>query len=168
MAPVRFGSKVFNCPVAVDGRPPRPLDRGDVDFLHSHHRVESALCFIAASRKRVGQHTRRDLPGNSPFVLAPPALALLPAIADDCFPVAVRLFLIFGRDLEREGLVMLEYGTAVEADTGNASDCEFDREHVTLLAGRIVTRCTVDGTHGTVGEGLGVEAGSSLGVLVVP
>ena len=28
---------------------PRRLDRGDVDFLHSHHRIETALCFIAAA-----------------------------------------------------------------------------------------------------------------------
>src|SRR4051812_31816496 len=42
---------------------PRRLDRGDVDFAHSHHRLESALCFIAAGRKRVAQHARRDLPG---------------------------------------------------------------------------------------------------------
>ena len=41
---------------------------------------------------------------GSPLVFAPPALALLPAITDDCVPVAVRLFLIFGRYLEREGL----------------------------------------------------------------
>src|SRR5258707_6481342 len=27
---------------------PRRLDRGDVDLLHAHHRIERALCFIAA------------------------------------------------------------------------------------------------------------------------
>src|SRR6185295_2784216 len=100
---------------------PRRLNRGDVDFLHFHHRIESALCFIAANRKRVGQYARRDLPGNSPFIFAPSALALLSAITDDGVPVAVRLFLIFGRDLKREGFVMLEYGTAVEAETVSAS-----------------------------------------------
>ena len=97
---------------------PCRLDSGDVDFLHFHHRIESALCFIATSPKRVGQHARRDLPGNSPLIFAPSALALLSAITDDGVPVAVRLFLIFGRDLKREGFVMLEYGTAVEAETG--------------------------------------------------
>src|SRR5262249_43488957 len=50
------------------------LDRGDVDFLHPHHRVESALCFIAAGCECVGQHARRDLPRNPPLVFAPPAL----------------------------------------------------------------------------------------------
>src|SRR5262245_38444607 len=78
---------------------PRRLDRGDVDFLHPYHRIESALCFIATIRNRVGQHTRRDLPGNSPLVFAPPALTFLPPVPDDCVPVAVRLFLIFGRNL---------------------------------------------------------------------
>jgi len=97
---------------------PCRLDSGDVDFRHFHHRIESALCFIATSPKRVGQHARRDLPGNSPLIFAPSALALLSAITDDGVPVAVRLFLIFGRDLKREDFVMFEYGTAVEAETG--------------------------------------------------
>jgi hypothetical protein len=92
----------------------RRLECGDVDFIHFHHRVERALCFIAPSSERIRQHARRDLPRNSPLVFTPPALALLAAITDDCVPVAVRLFLIFRRDLEREGFVVLEYGTAVE------------------------------------------------------
>src|SRR5262249_47635964 len=139
-----------------------------VDFLHFHHRSESALCFVAASRKRAGQHARRDLPGNSPLVFAPPALALLPAITDDCVPVAVRLLLIFGRDLEREGFVMLEHGTAVEAETGYAEDREFHRQHVARLSARIVAGRMVHGTDRAVGKGCSIEAGSSLGVLVVP
>src|SRR5262249_37681148 len=100
--------------------------------------------------------------------LAPAARALLAAITDDCVPIAVGLFLIVGGDLKRERFVMLERGTTVEAKTGYAGDGEFDRQNVTLLARRIVTGCTVDGTHRAVGKGLGVEAGSSLGVLLVP
>src|SRR6185312_4101995 len=46
----------------------RRLDRSDVYFLHGHHRIERALCFIAADRHRLGQHTRRDLPRNAPLV----------------------------------------------------------------------------------------------------
>src|SRR6516162_9412380 len=38
----------------------------------------------------------------------------------------------------------------------------------TSLAGRVVTGCTVDGAHNAVGKRLRVEAGGSLGVLVVP
>src|SRR5262249_43199661 len=126
------------------------------------------LGFIAAGRHRLGQHARRDLPGNAPLVFTPAARALLTTIADDGVPVAVGLLLIVGGDLERERFVMLERGTAIEAETGDAGDCELDCQHVALLARWVVAGCTVDCTHRAVGKGLGVEAGSSLGVLVVP
>src|SRR4029078_9207704 len=95
----------------------RGLDRGDVDLLHGHHRLERALGFIAAGCHRFGQHARRDLPRHAPFVLAPATRALLTAIADDGIPIAVGLGLILGGDHERKGLAMLELRTAVEADT---------------------------------------------------
>lgn len=41
---------------------------------------------------------------------------------------------------------MFELGTSVKADTRNASNGKFDRQYVALLAGRIVTGCTV-GRH---------------------
>src|SRR4030081_1460840 len=147
---------------------PRRFDRGDVDFLHAHHGIECALCFSAAVRQCLCQHARRDLPGDAPLVLAPAARTLLASIADNGVPVAVGLLLIIGGDLKRESFVMLERGTAVEADTGDAGDCEFNHQHVSLLAGWVVTGCTVDATHGAVGKGFGVEAGSSLCVLIVP
>src|SRR5229473_1474308 len=147
---------------------PRRFDRGDVDFLHAHHGIECALCFVAAGRQRLCQHARRDLPGDTPLVLAPAARTLLASIADNGVPVAVGLLLIIGGDLKRESLVMFERGTAVEAETWDAGDREFYRQHVALLAGWIATGRTVDGTHGAVGKGLCVEAGSSLCVLVVP
>src|SRR5258708_17728548 len=50
----------------------------------------------------------------------------------------------------------------------DAGDCEFDRQHIARLAGRVVTGCAVDRTHRAVGKGLCVEAGGSLGVLIVP
>src|SRR5678815_2612756 len=103
-----------------DVTPPRGLDGGDVDLLHRHHRLEGALRLIAAGRKRVGEHARGDLPGEAPAVLAPAALAFLAAIADDRVPVAVRLFLIVGRDLEGKGLAVLERGATIETDTGSA------------------------------------------------
>src|SRR6266566_7276679 len=96
---------------------PRGHDRGDVDLLHSHHRIKRPLCFIAAGRQRLGQHARRDLPGNAPLVLAPAARTLLATIADDGVPVAVGLGLIVGGDLERECFAVLDRGTAVEANT---------------------------------------------------
>src|SRR5258708_16177025 len=131
---------------------PRRFDRGDVDLLHAHHGIECALCFIAAGRQRLCQHARRDLPGDAPLVLAPAARTLLASIADNCVPVAVGLLLIIGGDLKRESLVMLERGTAVEADAGDAGDCEFHRQYVALLAGWVVTGCAVDATHGAVGK----------------
>src|SRR6266516_6872775 len=106
---------------------PRRLDRGDVYFLHTHHGIECALCFSAAGRHRLGQHARRDLPGDAPLVLAPAARALLASIADNGVPVAVGLLLIIGGDLKRESFIVLEHGTAVEAHTGDAGDSEFYR-----------------------------------------
>src|SRR5687767_3170132 len=112
---------------------PRRLDRGHVDFLHRHHRIKRALCFIAADCERLGQHARRDLPGDAPLVLAPTALTLLTAIVDDGVPVAIGLLLIVRGDLEREGFVVLEDGAAVEADAGYSGHGEFDRDNVALL-----------------------------------
>src|ERR1700681_8756 len=124
---------------------PRRLDYGDVDLRHAHHRVKRALCFIAAGRQRLGQHTRRDLPRHAPLVFAPAARALLAAIADDSVPIAVGLGLIVSGDLEREGFAMFERGTAVEGDTRDAGNFEFDCQHISLLAEWVVTGCTVDG-----------------------
>jgi hypothetical protein len=98
------------------------LDRGYVDLLHAQHRIERALCFVAAGSQRLGQHARRDLPGDAPLVFAPAARALLAAVADDGVPVAVGLFLIVGGDLEREGFVVLEDGAAVQADARDSGD----------------------------------------------
>ena len=100
---------------------PRCLDGGDVDLLHGHHRLEGALGLSATGGKRIGQRARGDLPGEAPAVLAPAAGAFLAAVADDRVPVAVRLFLIVGRDLEGKGLGVLERGAAVEAETGDAT-----------------------------------------------
>ena len=70
---------------------PRRLDGGDVDLLHRHHRLEATPCLLATGRQRLGQHARRDLPGEPPAILAPTAGAFLAAIADDRVPVAVGL-----------------------------------------------------------------------------
>src|SRR3712207_2703858 len=147
---------------------PRRLDRSDVDFLHGHHGVERALRFVAAGRQRACQYPWSDLPGNPPPVLAPTARALLADIAADGIPVGVGLLLIVRGGLEQEGFGVLEIGNPVQAETRDARDGEFDRQHVALFAGWVVAGCAVHGTHRAVGKGLGVEAGGSLGVLVVP
>ena len=38
------------------------LDRGNVDFLHRHHRLEGAFGFVTARTQGIGQDLRRDLP----------------------------------------------------------------------------------------------------------
>src|SRR5687767_5740924 len=103
--------------------------------------VATSIFFIgivAASRHRIGEDARGDLPGETPAVLAPAALALRAAIADDRVPVAVRLFLIVRRDLERERLAVLERRATVETETGNAQDSELHRQHVARFAAGVV------------------------------
>src|SRR6188474_3467213 len=146
----------------------RLLDCGDVDLLHVHHRFKHAPGFIAAGRHRFGQHTRRDLPRHAPLVLAPAARAFLAAIADDGVPIAVGLGLIVSGDHERKGFAVLELRTAVAADTGDAGNLEFDHQHISLLAGWVVTGCTPDGAHCAVWKGLGIKSSSGLGILIVP
>src|SRR3982074_2433443 len=141
------------------------LDGRDVDLLHHHHRLEGTLCLPATNRKRFGQRRRGDLPGEAPAVLAPPALAFHAAIADDRVPVTVRLFLILRRDLEGKGLVVPERAT-VETETGNAQDSELHRQHIALLAARIVTGSLVNSGYFTVRKGGGVEARRLMRVLV--
>src|SRR6185503_18611315 len=66
------------------------FDRGDVDFLHRHHRLEGAL-----GRGLVGivhslqQHARGNLPREAPLVLAPAAGAFLAAGLGNGVPIAV-------------------------------------------------------------------------------
>src|SRR5262245_43308884 len=79
----------------------RGLDCSNIDLLHLHHRVESALGGGGVGIvDRLGQGDRGDLPGYPPFVLAPAAGALLTSVPDDRVPVAIRLGLIIGRDLK--------------------------------------------------------------------
>jgi hypothetical protein len=79
----------------------RGLDRGDVDLRYRHHRLKRSL---GGDGIGIGdclrEGDRRDLPGQTLLVLAPAACALLAAVADDPVPVAIRLGLVGGRDLE--------------------------------------------------------------------
>src|SRR5687768_13408562 len=114
----------------------RRLDSGDIDLLHFHHRIEGALggsgigvsyCF--------GERHGRDLPGEAPFVLAPTARTLLPAVADDCVPVTIGFGLVGGCDLKRECLVVLESRSAIEPEAGDSHDGKLDRQHIPFLPG---------------------------------
>ena len=64
---------------------------------------------------------------------------------------------------------MPERRAAVETETGNAKNGEFHRQHIALLAARIVTgRRIVNSGHFTIREGGGVEACRFKRVLVEP
>src|SRR3954454_11469234 len=107
--------------LARDGR----LDLGDVDLLHRHHRLECPLGGAAVGIvQRLEQHARRDLPGEAPLVLAPAALAFLPAIIDNRVPIWVGLSLFLGHDHEADGLIRREVGPAVKANKGLAEHGE--------------------------------------------
>src|SRR5690606_180629 len=74
---------------------------GDVDLLHRHHGLEGGAGAGGIGVVVEGhQATRRDLPADAPAVLAPAALALLTAVADDGVPQAVGLGLVVGLDDE--------------------------------------------------------------------
>ena len=80
------------------------------------------------------QRARGDLPGQAPFILAPPALTLGAAVADDRIPVAIGLGLILGEDLKRKGFAVLESRAAVQAEAGHTQHRELDRENLALLS----------------------------------
>ena len=116
----------------------------------------------------VGQGARGDLPGQAPLVLAPAAIALLAAVADDGVPVAVGLFLVVGGDLERERLALRERRAAVEAQAWDAEHGELDGEHVALLATGEIPGRAVDLADRAVRESGGVERRGAEGVVVEP
>ena len=90
----------------------RSLDCSDVDLYHLHHRIERALGDSGIGiGDRFRQGDRRNLPGQSPFVLAPAAYTFLAAVADDCVPVTIRFGLVNGCDLKRKRFVVLDLGT---------------------------------------------------------
>src|SRR5439155_5793538 len=92
----------------------------------------------------------------------------LAAVADDRIPVAVRLCLIVRCDLEGKGHAVLERGTAVEPEAGNAEDGELHRQDIARLAARVVARRLVDSGHFTIRKGGRVEPRRVLCVLVEP
>src|SRR4029077_16228513 len=106
--------------------------------------------------------------GEAPAILAPTACAFRSAIADDRVPVTVRLFLILRRDLEGKGLGVFECRAAVETEAGNSQHGEFHRQHIALLAARIVTGSLVNRGYFTIRKGGGVEARRFMRVFVEP
>jgi hypothetical protein len=92
----------------------------------------------------------------------------LSTVVDDGIPIAVRLLLIVRRDLEREGLAVLEHGPAVQAQAGDATHDEVDREDLAGFASRKITGRLVNGNHFAVRKRRRVETRSLFGVLVEP
>src|SRR5690349_10299902 len=68
-----------------------PIERGNIDLAHVHHRRERALRRLPALRHQFGQPLWRDLPGHAEAVLAPAARTFLASAVDDGFPVTVGL-----------------------------------------------------------------------------
>ena len=101
-------------------------------------------------------------------ILAPAALALLAAVADDRVPVAIRFGLVNGCDLKRERFVVLEHRSAVESEARNADHGELDGQHIPFLPRRIVSRCAVHCADGRIGKGFGVKPRRFLGIAIVP
>ena len=65
----------------------RRLDCSDVDLFHLHHRIERALGDSGIGiGDRLDQGDRRNLPGQSPFVLAPAAHAFLATVCAEGRP----------------------------------------------------------------------------------
>jgi len=120
------------------------FDGGNVDFLHRHHCIK---CPLGGYAVRAGecfrQGNRRNLPRDTPLVLAPAAVAFLTAVADDRVPIAIRFTLIFGRHLKRESFVVCERRPAVESEAWDAHDGELDRQHIAFLARRIIPGCAM-------------------------
>src|SRR5262245_41084415 len=109
MCPLRFRDARFEGATSTAAR---RLDCGDVDLSHLHHGIERALGGGGIGvGYRLGQSDRRNLPGQSPSVLAPAAGTLLAVVADDCAPVTIGFGLVRGRDLKRECFVVLECGS---------------------------------------------------------
>ncbi|MNI72058.1 hypothetical protein D3C73_1279780 [compost metagenome] len=95
-------------------------------------------------------------------------MAFLATVADDGIPQAIGLGLVLGGNLERERFAVLEGRAAIEPDTGDTADREFDGEDVTLLAVGEVARRVMHGGYFTVGKGLCVERGGLQRTAVVP
>jgi hypothetical protein len=147
----------------------RRLDRGDVDLFHLHHCIERSLGGSSVGiGDRLCQCQRRDLPRQSPFVLAPAAVTLLSTIADDRILIAIRFGLVSGCDLKRERLVMLERRPSVETEARNAHYGEQNGQHISFLPRRKVPRCAVYCVNGRVWKGSGVKPCRVLGVPVIP
>src|SRR5262249_9576482 len=145
----------------------RALQLVDVELAHLHHRGHHALrLLLVRVGQELGQAARDDLPGEAEAVLQPAARAVLAALAE-LLPVVVDLVLAVEVDRERDGLVELEVGAAVQRDHALAVELEADGHREALLTrpGRAVARDVEDLR---VREDGRVELGCGLALGVEP
>src|ERR1700692_1675836 len=146
MFPLRFRDARFEDATSTAAR---RLDCSDVDLFHLHHRIERALGGSGiGTGYRFGQSDRRNMPGQSPFVLAPAALTLFAAVANDRVPITISFGLVSGCDLKRERFVVLECGSAIEPEAGNPHHGKLYRQHIPFLPGRKASRCAMHRADG--------------------
>ena len=146
----------------------RRLDPGDVDLPHRHHRRERASGLFAVGRGgELHQSPRSDLPADAPAILAPAAIALLAAVADNGVPIAVGLFLALGQHHEADGLVRRKGRATVETQEGSPEHGELHGQFIAFLAAGIVRRRRVHSVDMAVGKCGGVELGGLAGFAVV-
>src|SRR5574340_43763 len=107
----------------------RAFERGDVEFLHAHHRHH---CAVDTAGVRIGdevdQPIRHDLPRQAVAVGEPAALLRFRrAVCAEFFPVMIDLGLRLAMYDERHRRAELEMRSAVERGETLAVEFEFDR-----------------------------------------
>jgi hypothetical protein len=129
------------------------FNRRNVDFLHRHHGIH---CTLHRSLVRVlhrgEQRPRNDLPGVSPAVLTPAAIALDAAVVDDGVPIAIGFGLVVGEDLEADRFIGLDLWPPVQPDKRLTKHREFDRQLVSCYTAGVVGRGLHRGSNSAVGK----------------
>src|SRR5436305_5863114 len=144
------------------------LERGDVDALHLHHRVEGAPCPGGIGiADQLDELARNDLPRNAEAVFHPAALLCL-GHCRERVGEAVDFGLSLRGYLERNRLIEPELWSAVQSGERPTHQRELDHQHVACLARRVVTRSAMDGIDTAVGEQRGVEISGLFGFAVEP
>ena len=149
------------------------LQAFDVELLHLQHGLKGPLGFCGVG---IGEQLRQDLgdnlPGEAKLVLQPAALLRLRIAAlGQPLPVVIHFILRRALNLERDGLVELENGAAVERGEGLSVQLKGHRQHrpgrlpVDFLSGLWIAR---DGDDFRVFEDGGVKAGGVFGLVVEP
>src|SRR3981189_3082464 len=110
------------------------LERGDVDALHLHHRLEGASCTGAVGiADQPDELARNDLPRKTEAVFHPAALLSL-GHRRERVGEAVNLGLGLQGYLERDRLIEAELWSAIQTRKRPPHQRELDYQHVASLA----------------------------------